>query len=77
LNLHRIKSSDSAPGCQIILGTTYQNGKNIPITIEYPKWQQDIQKGHEINKPNGHKINIPTSSIERPSQICPNWDCLV
>jgi hypothetical protein len=59
--------------CQIILGKTYQNGKNIPnhhkihhIALQYTKgqyvkyfkWQQ----------------NIPTSSIPRPSKIYPNLD---
>jgi hypothetical protein len=46
-------------GCQICLGTIYQNGKNIP------KWPQIIPKGHagiiqyakwQYNRPNGHKI---------------------
>jgi hypothetical protein len=26
-----------------------------------------------VNRPNGHKIHIPTSSIARPSNIYPNW----
>jgi hypothetical protein len=33
-------------GCQIFLGTMYQNGKNIPKTTKYAKWKQ--------NRPNGH-----------------------
>jgi hypothetical protein len=47
-------------GCQIFLGTTYQNGKNIPkdhkiyqMATKYTKWPQ----------------NIPTSSIARPSNF--------
>jgi hypothetical protein len=44
-------------GCQIFLGTTYQNGK------KYTKWPQ--------NRPNGRK-NIPTPSIASPTQIYPN-----
>jgi hypothetical protein len=38
----------------MFLGTTYQNGKNIP------KWQQNIPNGHYIHIPNGSEIdNIP------------------
>jgi hypothetical protein len=44
-------------GCQIFLGTTYQDGKNIP-------------NNHKIYK---MAINIPTSSIARPSKMYPNW----
>jgi hypothetical protein len=29
-------------GCQIFLGTTYQNGKNVS------KWPQSIPNGHKI-----------------------------
>jgi hypothetical protein len=34
-------------GCQIFLGTTYQNGKIYQITIKYTKWP---------NRPDGHTI---------------------
>jgi hypothetical protein len=36
-------------GCQIFLGTTDQNGKNIP------KWTQNIPNAHKI--PNGIRID--------------------
>jgi hypothetical protein len=38
-------------GCQIFLGTAYQNGKK-----HIPKCQQNIPKGHKICIPNGPKI---------------------
>jgi hypothetical protein len=48
-------------GCQIFLGTTYQNGKNIP-------------NYHNIYQMAVKCKNIPTSSIARPSKIYPNLD---
>jgi hypothetical protein len=69
----------SNQGCQMLLGTTYQNGKiyiyqitiNIPnghkiyqMATRYTKWPQDI--------PNGHKIPIPQSAFASPSKIYPN-----
>jgi hypothetical protein len=49
----------ASQGCQIFLGATYQNGKNIPNNHELSKkWPQ----------------NIPTSSIKRPYKIDPNWN---
>jgi hypothetical protein len=58
-------------GCQIFLGTIYQNVKNTPndryipngnelypITTKYTRWP----------------YNLPTSSISRPSKIYPSWD---
>jgi hypothetical protein len=41
-------------GCQIFLGTTYQNGKIYRITIKYTKWPQTISNGRK-NRQNGHK----------------------
>jgi hypothetical protein len=42
-------------GCQIFIGATYQNGKNIPndyklyqITLKYTKWPLNITNGHII-----------------------------
>jgi hypothetical protein len=58
-------------GCQIFLSTTYQDGKNIPnnhkIYKKAAKWTKWPQ-----NRPKGHKIYIPTPSIESPSKIYPN-----
>jgi hypothetical protein len=34
-------------GCQIFLGTTYQNGKIYQMTIIYTKWLQHISKGRK------------------------------
>jgi hypothetical protein len=45
-------------GCQIVLGTAYQNEKNTP------EWPQTI--------PNGHKIYKIGAEID--SKIYPNWD---
>jgi hypothetical protein len=53
----------------IFLDTPYQNGKNIPITIQYTKCPQNI--------PNGYKIYTPTSSIASSSKIYPNLDVLL
>jgi hypothetical protein len=50
-------------GCQILLGKTYQNMKNIANSHNIYKRPQNIPKGHKIypkcenNRPNGHKIN--------------------
>jgi hypothetical protein len=43
-------SKQCSQGCQIFLGTIYQNGENIPtkMTTKYSKWPQ--------NAPNDHKI---------------------
>jgi hypothetical protein len=43
----------SLQGCQIFLGTTYQNGKNstkLPyqMATKYTKWPQNIPNGHKI-----------------------------
>jgi hypothetical protein len=34
--------------CQIFLGTTYQNGKNIPNDHKYTRWPQNIPNGRKI-----------------------------
>jgi hypothetical protein len=52
-------------GCQIFLGTTYQNGKNIPNN-------QIIYQMAEIQTK--WSENIPTSSIASPSKIYSNKD---
>jgi hypothetical protein len=44
------RSPCSKQGCQIFLGTTYQNGKNL---LDKHK---SYQNGHKICRPNGHKI---------------------
>jgi hypothetical protein len=58
----------TAQGCQIFLGATYQNGKNIPnnhkiyhITIKYTKCQWNI--------PNNHKIYQMASKFTKEPQI--------
>jgi hypothetical protein len=45
----------SVQGCQIFLGTTYQNGKNIPnghkiyqMATKYTIWPQNIPYGRKI-----------------------------
>jgi hypothetical protein len=50
--------------CQILLVTTYQNGKKLPNNHKTTKWPQSI--------PNSRKIL--TSSTARPSKINPNRD---
>jgi hypothetical protein len=44
-------ATDAAQGCQIFLGSTYQNGKNIPndhkiyqMAIQFNKWQLKYKK---------------------------------
>jgi hypothetical protein len=38
-------------GCQICIGTTYPNGKNIPqMTTNYAKWPLKIQNGSKIDR---------------------------
>jgi hypothetical protein len=70
----------AAQGCQIFLGTTYQNGEKIyQITIKYIIWPEDIPNSHNIYIPNSHKIYPmkkinPIFSITRPSKIYPNRD---
>jgi hypothetical protein len=54
-------------GCQIILGTIYQNGG------KYTRWPINIPKGHKIYqisvKYTKRTHNIPTFSIAKPSKI--------
>jgi hypothetical protein len=46
-----VKDSVVVQGCQIFLGTTYQNGEKIyHIRIKYTKWPQNVQNGHKIYK---------------------------
>jgi hypothetical protein len=45
-NVWEKKTFGPAQGCQIFLGTTYQNGKNVP-------------NNQQIGIPNGHICNIP------------------
>jgi hypothetical protein len=52
-------------GCQIFLGTAYQNVQNIP------KMTKNVPHGHKIyemavHRPNGHKIYQPLSLQETP-----------
>jgi hypothetical protein len=59
-------------GCQIFLGTTYQNGK------KYTEILQNIPNGQKIFQ-NGRTINqiykkYTTLSISKPSNTYPNWD---
>jgi hypothetical protein len=53
----------SHQGCQIFLATTYQNGENIPITLNY------TQK--PLNMPNGSKIyqHLPSQDPPKLTQI--------
>jgi hypothetical protein len=54
-------------GCQIFLGTTYQNGKNIRNDYQNgPKWPYYIKFGHKIDKMD---LKIPASCIATPSKI--------
>jgi hypothetical protein len=61
--------NDLNKGCQIFIGTRYQNGGEVyQSIIKYTTMQ--------LNIPNGHKINpmaMKASSIVRPSKIYPNW----
>jgi hypothetical protein len=52
-------------GCQIFLGATYQNMKNVPdkhklhrITITYTKWPQHIPNGRKIDQTAIKYINV-------------------
>jgi hypothetical protein len=56
-------------GCQIYLGTTYQNGKNIPIDYKMYRMVKNIPFGCKTNK---MALKIPTSSIARTFKIYPN-----
>jgi hypothetical protein len=65
-------------GCQIFLGTTYQNVKNIPnnhkifkMATKYTKWPQNIPNGHKIYQMATKYIKY---TIARPSKFYPNWD---
>jgi hypothetical protein len=62
-------------GCQIFLGTRYQNRKNVQNKYVCAKLIQNVPNGHKIfqNFPNGHKIYKLFSNL-RPSQIYPNWE---
>jgi hypothetical protein len=51
-----------------------KNGKKYELTIKYTKWKYKIPKCNKIDQ---MVINIPTSSIARPSKIYPNWDFLL
>jgi hypothetical protein len=48
-----------------------KNGKKYEWTIKYTKWKYKIPKCNKIDQ---MVINLPTSSIARPSKIYPNWD---
>jgi hypothetical protein len=72
-------SFGSEQGCQIFLGTIYQN-ENIPNKSTYmyfTKWPQNIPNGHKIynkwmsNRPNGHKIcqHVPLQVPPKFTQI--------
>jgi hypothetical protein len=66
-------------GCQIFLGTNYQNGIYIyQLTIKYAKCLQKIPNGRKIYqmavKYTKWPLNLPTSSIEKPYKIYPNRD---
>jgi hypothetical protein len=58
--------------CQIFLGKTYQNGKNIPN--DHKRYQKAIKYILFCRKVDKMAIKIPTSSFARPSKIYPNWD---
>jgi hypothetical protein len=52
-------------GCQIFLGTTYQNGKNIPIdykiykmTKTYTKWPRNVPKFSALRPSKNIKIEV-------------------
>jgi uncharacterized protein YeaC (DUF1315 family) len=83
-NLFRKKSflgsrRRAAQGCQISLGTIYQNVKipnnykNYQITIKITKWPYNLQNGLKICQMN-HKTYIQTIFISRSHQMYPNWD---
>jgi hypothetical protein len=48
-----------------------KRGKIYQITTKYIKLPQNIPNGHKIDF---LSLNIPTSSIARPSKIYPNCD---
>jgi hypothetical protein len=48
-----------------------KTGKYIPNDHKDTKWPENIPNGRYIDQ---MAINIPTSSIARPSKIDPNWD---
>jgi hypothetical protein len=50
--VHRLQlKTEWLKGCQIFLGTNYQNGE------KYTKRPQNIPNGHNIPISNGHKID--------------------
>jgi hypothetical protein len=62
-------------GCQICLGTTHQNGENIPQGQKNRYIQMAITYTYQIaGKLTEWARNIPTSFIARHSKIYPNRD---
>jgi hypothetical protein len=55
----------------MFLGTTYQNGKNIPNNRKTYQMAVNIPNGRKYNK---WPLNIPASSIASPSKIYPNQE---
>jgi hypothetical protein len=53
-------------GCQIFLGTTYQNGDKYTKCTKYKIYHLAVK---ETKLP----LKIPTSSIARPSKFYPDW----
>jgi hypothetical protein len=71
--LQHIKKNTSPQGCQIFLGTWYQNRGKCT------KWTQNVPIGHKIsqisvNIQNGPKLYQQFPIYVRPSKICPNLD---
>jgi hypothetical protein len=69
-----LKARRSLPvqGCQIFLGTWYQNWKTCT------KWTQNVSNGHDTSqmsiKYSKWQENTSPFSYFRPSKIYPNWD---
>jgi hypothetical protein len=64
--LHRCNFYGKIRDASFFLGTTYQNGKNIPqMATKCTKWPQNV--------PNGRKIyqHIP---LQPPPKFIPNWE---
>jgi hypothetical protein len=59
-------------GCQIFLGTKYQNGKKYTKLPQI--YEMSIKYNKRPKKWTKCPSNIPTSSIARPSQIYPTLD---
>jgi hypothetical protein len=60
-------------GCQIFLGTKYQNREKYQITTKDTKMSIKYTE-YPLKRPNVHKIYLPYIFHSKPSKIYPNLD---